>query len=293
MNHFVGRICGALRRTQCLLCVAIAGMGCSVHAAQVDLESAARQFRIRTYQQFRTNRDEYDRRIHESVLLQRQVRGGKVSPSDAIQRLIDARSPLHPKPVADRAQTPTQPDRVSLEPPSVAPIPSGVLQLSPSQGVVTKQVPPTHSSTTSTDVTNTRTNAVSTPNPRTEVDLGVLSAKIESTNLLLETIDAQLHRDARLFPDELVAIADELESARQSHELSRTYLRLLPADQMGRTPELVPVEPIVDSFSRLLFKAQLRAHKLLADAGTPNLDHEKDIQTLRDLAHRVRTWQNH
>ena len=293
MNQFVGRICGAIRHARFLLCVAIAGMGCSVHAAQVDLESAARQFRIRTYQQFRTNRDEYDRLIRESVLLQRQVRNGKVSASDAIQRLMNVRSPLHPMPHATRTQTPSRPDRGSLELNQAVPSPTGSLQHLPPQGEVTKQAPPTHSSTPSTDVTTTETNAVSTPSSRTEVDLSVLSAKIESTNLQLETIDAQLHRNARLFPDELVAIADELDLARQSHELSRTYIRLLPADQIERIPELVPVEPIVDSFSRLLFKSQIRAHKRLADAVTPNLDHEKDIQTLRDLAHRVRTWQNH
>ncbi|MFC1757684.1 hypothetical protein ACFL2H_02815 [Planctomycetota bacterium] len=264
-----------------MIVVAILSIGCSTTNAsdRSDFESAARQFRIRAYQKHRTNRDEYDRQIEQSRQLLQRVEDGELSVTKAIRWLRGVGATA-------AVQTPTRLDRPIRQPmQSKRPFDqAGSMKGSSTELEGSSQ--------------NNRV-AVSEPLVTREtstrhvsIDLDVLAARIESTNLELETIDAQLHPDAqRLFPDELAALADDLERAMRQHELSQTYVDVLSFPQRARVPAISPVEPVVASLSQQLFDAQIQVHRRKAAIGKD--DDFKDIETLRILAHRIRSWQNH
>ena len=265
--------------------VAIAMVLNSANAGeQSELDSAARQFRIRAYDRYRTNRAEYDRQIEKAEQLLRRLKGGEISHSEALRWLRGAsqtvRNPQH----TSRPTGPTVP-RHPTEPIDSRPL--SIIRRSPSSHA--SRPAELESSTRISLPNTTETNSAHTATRHISINLDVLSARIESCNLELETIEAQLHPDARpLFPDELSALADELESAINQQEFSRTYLDVLSADEQARVPKPASVEPIVASFSRRLFDAQIRAHQERSGDGTI----DDDIETLRDLARRIRKWQN-
>ena len=57
---------------------------------QSELDSAARQFRIRAYNRYRTNRVEYDRNIEKADQLLRRLKGGEISHAEAVRWLRGA-----------------------------------------------------------------------------------------------------------------------------------------------------------------------------------------------------------
>jgi hypothetical protein len=134
------------------------------------------------------------------------------------------------------------------------------------------------------------THSISAKN-EVSVNLAVLAARIESINLTLETIEAQLNRDAqRLFPDEFKALVAELEEALNRQEMSETYLNLLSDDQRRMVAEVVSPKPILALFVRRLFEAQIVAHERLSTSGLP--EDKKTLGILQELTQKVKQWQN-
>ncbi len=262
--------------------VAIAMVLNSANAGEPsDLDSAARQFRIRAYDRYRMNRVEYDRQIDKAEQLLRRLKRGEISRTDAIHWLRGdiriSQQVVRPSQTRAHLQS-TEP--IEVRPPTIpGRTPSSLASRPYELESSTHTIPP---KTTERSSAHVSTRHIS-------INLDVLSARIESCNLELETIEAQLHPDARpLFPDELSALADELENAINQQEFSRSYIGVLSDDEQARIPRLASVEPIVASFSRRLFDAQIRAHRQKSGAGTV----DDDVKTLRDLARRIRKWQN-
>ncbi|MCA9212959.1 MAG: hypothetical protein KDB27_07840 [Planctomycetales bacterium] len=245
-----------------------------------DLDSAARQYRIRTYDRLRSNRDSYDQQIGRLEKLLSDVARGRVKKQDAVRKLDTDLQVATPKATAGQRPKPVKRSVVAKHQPERLTDPIVIEQVTNGQPsfVAAFQRPP--DPFIDEDISNAT------------VNVAVLTAQIESTNLKLETIEGLLHPQSspRLFPDELIAMADELEQARQRQEVSKIYLDLLSPAARQQIPELVNVKPIVSLLARRLFDAQIHAHERLASS--PNEQHTHDVELLQQLSRRIRQWQN-
>lgn len=284
--------------------VAIATYAQADEPSTSEIESAVRAYRIRTYNAHRLDRQRYDQLIEQSDKLLRRHNDGELSGQELLNWLrptkprspvrmppVEVESPLvHRRPIdpeSSRGTALTKPPAVSPRiepdsPPTSQPITSPPPTIVGSDSTLPLPSPQANKPATQTVSSKTKVS----------VNTTVLSARIESTNLRLETIEAQLNRDAqRLFPDELEALVFELEELIDRQDMSATYFEILSDAERSSVASLVSPRPIITLLVRRLFEAQIVAHERASASGLP--EDRTTLDLLQDLTQKVKSWQNH
>ena len=259
---------------------------------KLELEQAARQYRIESYNAYRLDRVELDRHraLWDKALARWRSQGASDEDRDSLIAWLSAATDA----VRHQRETPPIPDferddtpRLADSTPSAnlpAPMPPRAAQLTPSERLSRRPTLTQRRSSKSHDV------RIEAPQPETKsgeprLNLAELHARASGYQVAMRTVNSVLHNEEPLNLRQLGTLLDELESLLTTRSDLLLYHELTPTDERARIDELLVVpEPTIVQFR---FRVAGLRDEVLFDANLPASARDALVKAIDKLSERL------
>ncbi len=259
---------------------------------ELELEQAARQYRIQSYNAHRLDRAELDRHraLLDTALARWRAAGASDEDRDSLIAWLNAATDA----VRNRRETPPIPDfdrdspqRLADATPNAnlpAPIPPRTAQRTPSDRLA-RRPKTAHRASATSQIAQLAAPPSDAKFGEPRLNLAELHARASGYQVAMRTVNSVLHNDEPLNLRQLGTLLDELESLLTTRSDLLVYHELTPGGERARIDELLAFpEPTIVQFR---FRVAGLRDEVLFDADLPAAARDALVKAIDNLSERL------